>query len=306
MPVTTRSQHKNDNIEVNLNSDNTRQVKFITPVKSVHTISCPPTPRAPRASKKVYPSFGNAARQLDFSYHSRLETYPLCYNNFKIANKFQKLKVDNFLAMISEYTNQPRSDIQTDVKSTKIELVKDQLFELCDEELLEMAKTLNSNAKFWKIFNENEYNVKTLNSAVYHWANLLSSTILIYLTRVTTKANSLPIVHSRNIITDNIIPNLITFKDVFMNEKFPRFSCSRRFLGTIIQKMLQFGSSGYILAPLVIKHYYPHMVTKECYPFVNVNQSSEVYVQSLDYAHSTIDQAILTLFNECLPIYNFS
>lgn len=306
MPVITRSQHKNNSIEVNLNSDNTRQVKFITPVKSVPNISCPPTPRAPRANKKVYPSFGNAVRQLDFSSPSRLERYPLCYNNFKIANKFQKLKVDNFIAMIEEYTNQPRSDIKKDVKSEKNEIVKDQLFELCDEELLELAKTLNSNDKFWKIFNDNEYNIKTLNSAVYHWSNLLSSTILIYLTRVTTKANSLPFPHSRNIITENIIPNLITFKDVFMNEKFPRFSCSRRFLGTIIQKMLQFCSSGYVLAPLVIKHYYPHMVTKECYPFVNINPSSEIYAQSLDYVHSTTDHAILKLYNECLQIYNFS
>ena len=306
MPVTTRSQHKNDNIEVNLNSDNTRQVKFITPVKSALNISCPPTPRAPRASKIVYPSFGNAARQLDFNYPSKLKRYPLSYKNFIIANKFQKLKVDNFLAMIAEYTNQPRSDIQTDGKSAKIDLVKDQLIELCDEELLEMAKTLNSNAAFWKIFNDNEYNVTTLNSAVYHWANLLSSIILIYLTRVTHKANSLPFQHSRNVITDNIIPNLITFKDVFTNEKFPKFSKSRRFLGTIIQKMLAFASSGYILAPLVIRHYYPDMVTKECYPFVNVYPPSEVYTHSLDYAHSTYEQYILTLFNQCQPIYNFS
>jgi hypothetical protein len=307
MPVKTRSQYRKDNIEVNLNSDNTRQVKFITPEKSTRNISCPPTPRAPRASKIVYSSFGNAARQLDFNYpSSKIERYPFLYKNFIIANKFQKKKVDNFLVMIAEYTNQPLKDDPSNVKTPKNQFQKDQLFELCDDELLQMAKTLNSNATFWKIFNENEYNSTTLNSAVYHWANLLSSTILIYLLRVTKQANSIPVVHSRNIITDKITPNLIIFRDVIMNEKFPRFSISRRFLGTIIQKMLSFASSGYVLAPLVIRHYYPDMVTKECYPIVNVYPPSEVYTHSLDYAHSTYEQSILKLFNECQPIYNFS
>jgi len=306
MPVKTRSQCKNENIVVNVNSDNTRQVQFSTPEKLVHNVCCPPTPRAPRANKKKYSSFGKAVRQLDFNKLNELETYPLSYKNFRIANKSQKRKVDNFLAMIAEYTTEPGNLVKSNNKTTNIDLKKDQLVELCDDELLYLAKTLNSNTTFWKIFNDYGYKETTQNSAVYHWANLLSSTILAYLLRVTHKANSLPGVHSRNIITDSIVPNLIIFRDVFMDEKFPRFSKSRRFLGTIIQKMLAFSSSGYILAPLVIKHYYPDMVTPECFPIVVVNPQSDIYQHSLDFAHSTYEQAILTLFNECQPIYNFS
>ena len=308
MPVQTRSQFRNkceiNNIEVKLMSNNTRLVKFTTPENPEHIVSCPSSPRAPRASKKMYHSFGNAVRQLDFTSPKKLERYPLNYKNFIIANKFQKHKVDEFLEMVNKFAEY-RPAIKDEPKNS-FKLRVEQLSSVSDDDLLDMAKILNSNTKFWAIFNENEYNETTLNCSVYYWANLLSSVILIYLTRVVTTANKFPVHLSRKVITDKLITTLIIFKDVFMNENFPRFSHSRRFLGTVMKKMMEFGYAGYILSSLVIRHYYPNMVTKECYPIINIFPGCIVYTESLEYACKTTQPDIVRLFKECQLIYNFS
>jgi len=308
MPVQTRSQRKSSehelqNIEITINNSGSRLVKFTTPDKTNIINNCPSTPRAPRASKKIYQSFGSVIRKLDFNTPRKREQYPLNYKNFIIANKFQKKKVDEFLSMINGYLND-KSHV-TNKSKEMIKLRIDQISNLSDNDLLEMATTLNSNTKFWTIFNENIYGETTLNSAVYYWANLLASIVLIYLSRIVISANISPLDISREIITNKIIPGLITFKNVFVNENFPRFSSSRRFLGTIMQKMMQFGNSGYVLSVLVIRHYYPHMVSKECYPFLNVFSETGLYHESLEYTHSSTQPDIVRLFKECKPIYNF-
>jgi hypothetical protein len=97
MPVQTRSQRKiqyqSDNIQITVDDNNTRLVKFYTPEKKQdEKLTCPPTPRAPRATKKAFPSFGTAVRRLDFTKEVKVELYPRNYKNFMIANKFQKKK----------------------------------------------------------------------------------------------------------------------------------------------------------------------------------------------------------------------
>jgi hypothetical protein len=72
MPVQTRSQRKiqyqSDNIQITLDDNNTRLVKFYTPEKKQdEKLTCPPTPRAPRATKRAFPSFGSAVCKLDFT-----------------------------------------------------------------------------------------------------------------------------------------------------------------------------------------------------------------------------------------------
>lgn len=304
MPLTRSQSRKleNQNIEITC-INNTRFVKFSTPQKEDQPNICPPTPRAPRAAKKIYATFESVVRKLDFDPPKKREQYPLNYKNFVIANKFQKKKVDEFINLINTFTDK-------NIKNTnnvKIlpKLYPQQLSTLSDEDLLEMAKTLNSNTKFWKIFHENDYGETTMSCAVYYWANLLSSLVLNYFTRIVNASNMSSSHISSEIIANKIIPGLITFKEVFMNENFPRFSVSRRFLGTIIQKMMQFADSGYLLAALVIKHYYPHMITKECRLIVNKLNNSTLYLQSLKFAETTSDPEIARLFKECKLIYNF-
>lgn len=306
MPVQTRSQTRNKSqnaiIEVVFNS-NTRQVKFITPEKTPCNQSCPPTPRAPRANKRVYPSFGNVVRQLDFNMPKIMEKYPLLYKNFIIANKFQKQKVDNFHTMIDGFAND-RLFQNVDSNKKTIKLYGEQMTNISNAQLLDLAKTLISNTDFLEIFNQNEYDENTLNPCVYHWANMLSSIVLILMTRVVKNANAINPSESRLIIANEIIPYLIIFKEVFTNNKFPRFSTSRRFLGVMIQKMLSFGHSGFVLSALVIAHYYPLMVTKECYPYVDMSLS-KLYIDCLDYVRNTNEPNITRLFKEIQTIYKF-
>jgi hypothetical protein len=307
MPVQTRSQRKiqyqSDNIQITLDDNNTRLVKFYTPEKKQdEKLTCPPTPRAPRATKKAFPSFGTAVRRLDFTKEVKVEMYPQNYKNFMIANKFQKKKIDEFLAMIDDFAEKKDIKKASDNQSAKFNA--GQLVRLTDDEVIDMAKSLNSNTTFWEIYRENSINESELNSTIYHWANLLSCLILIYLTRAVQEANSIPIEKSRSIITDKIVPNLISFKEVFVHEKFPRFSNTRRFLGVMMQKMLSFANSGFVLAPLVIRKYYPHMVTKECYPLV-IKDPINIYADSLKYARESTHTEIMRLFTECQSIYNF-
>jgi len=292
MPVVTRSQyHKNRDsgayeqhcIRVDINSDNKRVVFLTTPEKCNTNIECPATPKAPRANKKVYPSFGNIARCLDFTEsQSKRPQYPLNYRNFIIANKFQKVKVDTFLEMIDGFVG----DIKFKTKNTEqmsIRTNEQHLTGLSNEELLDMAKSLNANTKFWDIFVKYSEGETALNPIIYEWSKLLCSILILYLSRSINNINKISFVKygERPIyIIKHIIPVLIRFKDIFISTKFATFATSRRFLGAVIRKMLEFAEKGFVHSLLVIGEFYPEMVTKECYPYINAKNNADIYFQT--------------------------
>lgn len=331
MPVKTRSQHKseleNDNIIINVNSDNTRQVIFTTPEKSQHNVSCVPTPCAPRAPNRkqqkdnISPTI---VKRLDFdecpqkmyilnnqtsTFGSRQtksvkERYPLNYKNFIIANKFQKTKVDSFLFMINEYKC---SGNMPPFSTSFIQLSKilDEYKEIPSIELLNMAETLNSFSPFWKIFNKYQDNMDSLPECVSNWAFMLANILIVYLSRACNEANTTTNgYNSRKIISENIVPRLITFKQVFCDKKFPKFSKSRSFLGIILKKMLEFLNSGYILSAVVLFNYYPDMFTKECYPYVNTNDKI-IYDECVEQISKSQAHEMISFYEHCKSIYNF-
>lgn len=327
MPVKTRSQYKseikNEDILINVNSDNFRKVIFTTPKKSQHNVFCVQTPCAPRVPNRKYNISPAIIKRLDFdddpqkmyilnnqtsTYGSRLtktvkERYPLNYKNFIIANKFQKTKVDSFLFMINEYNcsgNIPLSSNSLDALSK----IDNEYKEISSDELLNMCETLNSFTSFWIIFKKYQDNMDDMPEGVSNWAHMVANILIIYLSRLIKDTNtSKNAYNTRKIISENILPILITYKQVWINDKFPKFNKSKRFLGTVLNKMLEFLKSGYLLSAVVLYNYYPDMFTKECYPFVNTNDRI-IYDECVDKISKSNHPEIRGFYEHCKTIYN--
>ena len=311
MPAITRSQNKLNinqvNLIIRLDSDNNRVV-FNTPNDSIiDNTEFPPTPKAPRAKKQTYDSFGSVVRRLDFTEsNSERPRYPLNYRNFIIANKFQKVKVDNFLEMIDIYVNDRTFAKKGDPKSS-VHIDKNQIAGLSNSDLLNMANSLNANTKFWEIFTKYTNEKKTLNKIILQWSQLLCSLIITYLLRVMSHVNTIlcEIPNERQqYIIENIIPVLIKYKDILVSDKFEAFSRSRRFLGVMIRKMLEFTDQGLVHSAMVIMHYYPDMATKECYPCINSTYDSIIYFTSFADINRTDNKDISELFTKYKIISN--
>jgi len=312
MPAITRSQNKlnitQDNLIIRLDSSNNRVV-FNTPKESIiDNTQCPPTPKAPRAIKQTYPSFGSVVRRLDFTEsNSDRPRYPLNYRNFIIANKFQKVKVDNFLEMIDIYVNDRTFTKKGDAKSS-VHTDKNQIADLSNSDLLNMANSLNANTKFWEIFTKYTNDKSKLNKIILQWSQLLCSLLITYLLRVMSHVNTILSEENPNerqqYIIENIIPVLIKYKEVFVTDKFEDFSRSRRFLGTMLRKMLQFADQGLVHSVMVITHYYPDMATKECYPCINSTNDPIIYFTSFADINRTDNKDISELFTKYKIISN--